>query len=49
MMNSMSAEATIVRNYFDWLVAMPWGKYNKVKSDIKSAKAVLDKDHYRIR
>jgi ATP-dependent Lon protease len=46
MMSSMSAEATIIRNYLDWLLSMPWGKFNKVKSDIKDAKKVLDKDHY---
>jgi ATP-dependent Lon protease len=46
MMSSMSAEATIIRNYLDWLLAMPWSKYSKSRTDIKLAKKVLDKDHY---
>lgn len=46
MMSPMSAEATVVRNYLDWILALPWGKKSKVKKDIKAAKKVLDTDHY---
>ncbi len=45
-MSPMSAEATVVRNYLDWLLNVPWKKRSRVKKDIKIAKAVLDKDHY---
>ena len=42
----MSAEATVVRNYLDWILSVPWGKKSRVKKDIKKAQSVLDKDHY---
>jgi ATP-dependent Lon protease len=45
-MSPMSAEATVVRNYLDWLLNIPWRKRSKVKKDIRDAKAVLDADHY---
>jgi len=45
-MSPMSAEATVVRNYLDWLLALPWGKKSKVKKDLPAAQAVLDADHY---
>ncbi|WP_186395499.1 MULTISPECIES: endopeptidase La [unclassified Stappia] len=45
-MSPMSAEATVVRNYLDWLLGIPWGKKGKVKHDLKHAQAVLDADHY---
>jgi len=45
-MSPMSAEATVVRNYLDWLLGVPWGKKSKVSKDIRKAKAILDKDHY---
>ena len=45
-MSPMSAEATVVRNYLDWLLALPWGKKSKVKKDIAAAEAVLNDDHY---
>ncbi|MGN7438355.1 MAG: endopeptidase La [Alcanivorax sp.] len=45
-MSPMSAEATVVRNYLDWILNVPWNKRSRVKKDIKAAKAVLDKDHY---
>ncbi len=45
-MSPMSAEATVVRNYLDWILNVPWQKRSRVKKDIKAAKAVLDKDHY---
>ncbi|WP_253253714.1 endopeptidase La [Acidithiobacillus marinus] len=46
MMSPMSAEATVVRNYIDWLVGVPWRKRSKITKDLKRAKAVLDADHY---
>src|ERR1700678_3951348 len=45
-MSPMSAEATVVRNYLDWLLSLPWGKKSKVKRDIAAAEAVLNDDHY---
>ncbi len=45
-MSPMSAEATVVRNYLDWMVSIPWSKKTKVKKDIKLAQEVLDRDHY---
>src|SRR3954447_18191699 len=45
-MSPMSAEATVVRNYLDWLLSIPWNKKSKVKKDLKAAQAVLDNDHF---
>ena len=45
-MSPMSAEATVVRNYLDWLLSIPWNKKSKVKKDLKAAQEVLDNDHY---
>lgn len=45
-MSPMSAEATVVRNYLDWILSVPWSKRSRVKKDIKAAKTILDKDHY---
>jgi len=45
-MSPMSAEATVVRNYLDWLLGVPWGKRSRVSKDIKKALKILDKDHY---
>ena len=45
-MSPMSAEATVVRNYLDWLLSLPWGKKSKVKKDIDAAEKVLNDDHY---
>ncbi len=45
-MSPMSAEATVVRNYLDWLLGIPWNKPTKVKHDIKAAQKVLNDDHY---
>ncbi len=45
-MSPMSAEATVVRNYLDWVLSVPWNKRSRVKKDIKAALKVLDKDHY---
>jgi ATP-dependent Lon protease len=46
MMSPMSAEATVVRNYIDWLVSFPWRKRSKVSHDLEAAMAILDEDHY---
>ena len=45
-MSPMSPEATVVRNYLDWLINIPWKNKTKVKRDIKEAKNILDQDHY---
>ncbi len=45
-MSPMSAEATVVRNYLDWLIGVPWKKRTKVRKDLKAAGQVLDADHY---
>ncbi|UTW57510.1 endopeptidase La [Kordiimonas sp. SCSIO 12603] len=45
-MSPMSAEATVVRNFLDWMLSVPWGKKSRVKKDIKQAEVVLDTDHY---
>jgi ATP-dependent Lon protease len=45
-MSPMSAEATVVRNYLDWLLSIPWGKASKIKRDLVEAQAVLDEEHY---
>ncbi|PJG81890.1 endopeptidase La [Caviibacterium pharyngocola] len=46
MMSPMSAEATVVRSYIDWMLQVPWHKRSKVKKDIAKAQEVLDTDHY---
>ena len=46
MMTPMSAEATVVRNYIDWLTSLPWNKKSKVGKDIEKARKILDEDHY---
>ena len=45
-MPPMSAEATVVRNYLDWLTGVPWKKRSKVRKDLRTAERVLDEDHY---
>jgi ATP-dependent Lon protease len=45
-MSPMSAEATVVRNYLDWLLSIPWGIKGKVKKDLEEAQQVLDAEHY---
>jgi ATP-dependent Lon protease len=47
-MSPMSAEAAVVRNYLDWLLALPWGVKSRVKKDLTRAQAVLDADHYSL-
>jgi len=46
MMSPMSAEATVVRNYIDWMVSVPWKKKTKVRHDLKIAEQVLEEEHY---
>jgi ATP-dependent Lon protease len=46
MMSPMSAEATVVRGYIDWMLGVPWKKRSKVRIDLKSAREILDADHY---
>lgn len=46
MMSPMSAEATVVRNYIDWLVGLPWKKKSRIVSNLAKAQATLDEDHY---
>ena len=45
-MSPMSAEATVVRNYLDWMLSIPWGVRSRVKKDLKRAQGVLDDDHF---
>ncbi len=46
MMSPMSAEATVIRNYLDWMLSVPWKKRNKIQFDLAKAEKLLDKDHY---
>lgn len=46
MMSPMSAEASVLRNYIDWMVGVPWKKRSRVKHDLKNAENTLGKDHY---
>ncbi len=46
MMSPMSAEASVLRGYIDWMVSVPWSKRSKVKHDLKRAASILDADHY---
>ena len=48
MMSPMSAEATVVRNYIDWMLALPWDEYKEEQNDICAAEATLDADHYAL-
>ncbi len=47
-MSPMSAEATVVRNYLDWMLSIPWGTKSRVKKDLTRAQKVLDDDHYSL-
>ena len=46
MMSPMSAEASVVRGYIDWIVSIPWKKESKIQTDLKKASKVLNADHY---
>ncbi len=45
-MNTMSSEATVIRNYLDWLITIPWKKKSKLSNSLKDAQKILDEDHY---
>lgn len=45
-MSPMSSEATVIRNYLDWLIDLPWGKTAKIRTDLAAAEKILDEDHY---
>ena len=45
-MSPMSAEATVVRNYLDWMLSIPWKKRSKINNDVVAAEKVLEADHY---
>ena len=47
-MSPMSAEATVVRNYLDWILGIPWGVKSRVKKDLERAQETLDRDHYSL-
>src|SRR5467141_270765 len=49
MMSPMSAEATVVRNYIDWILSLPWFEYTKDKLDINEAEKILNDDHYGLK
>ena len=47
-MSPMSAEATVIRNYLDWLLGIPWNERAKIKKNIKNARSILDEDHFAL-
>ncbi len=49
MMSPMSSEATVVRNYIDWLISLPWFRKNRSKNNLKKAELILDQDHYGLK
>ncbi len=49
MMSPMSAEATVVRNYIDWILSLPWAEYTEDKLEIPEAEKILDEDHYGLK
>ncbi|WDP91424.1 MAG: endopeptidase La [Desulfobacter sp.] len=49
MMSPMSSEATVVRNYIDWLISLPWYRKNRPKTDLQNAEEILDRDHYGLK
>ncbi|MBI4405480.1 MAG: endopeptidase La [Deltaproteobacteria bacterium] len=49
MMSPMSAEATVVRNYLDWLIGLPWSERSEDKIDVEAAERILDEDHYGLK
>ena len=46
LMSPMSAEATVIRNYIDWLISVPWRKRSRIHKDLNAAQKILDEDHY---
>jgi len=49
MMSPMSSEATVVRNYIDWLISLPWFRKNRAKNDLNKAELILDRDHFGLK
>lgn len=49
MMSPMSAEATVVRNYIDWVLSLPWNEYGEESHDLEAAERILDEDHYGLK
>ena len=49
MMSPMSSEATVVRNYIDWLITLPWYRKKRAKNDLQKAEQILDRDHYGLK
>ncbi|MGD8242126.1 MAG: endopeptidase La [Desulfobacterales bacterium] len=49
MMTPMSAEATVVRNYIDWLLSLPWQEQSEINQDLEAAETILDEDHYGLK
>lgn len=49
MMSPMSSEATVVRNYIDWLISLPWFRKNRSRNDLDKAEKILDQDHYGLK
>ena len=47
-MSPMSAEATVVRNYIDWLISIPWAKRSKIRKDIRHAETILNEEHFAL-
>ena len=45
-MSPITAEATVVRNYLDWMTELPWSQKSKINIDLKNAQKILDEDHY---
>jgi ATP-dependent Lon protease len=46
MMSPMSSEATVIRNYIDWLISLPWYRKKRSRNDLEKAETILDRDHY---
>ena len=46
MMSPMSAEASVIRNYLDWMIKIPWKKRSKIKNNLDIAEKILNKDHH---
>ena len=46
MMSPMSAEASVLRNYLDWIINVPWKKRTRIKHDLSNSEKILDQDHH---
>jgi len=49
MMSPMSAEATVSRNYLDWMLALPWSKHSKLRASLAEAEKILEAEHYGLK